>query len=152
MSDVVAREHDLLRLSGTAVVPMSVALSVAAGTIHAWVVPEHLHEYWLFGTFFIAVAIGQFVWAASVTAWPGRATYLLGALGSPLLIGVWAISRTVGLPFGPEPWEPEPAAGLDIACVLFEAGIVVAAGLAFHASHACIRSEPEDGPGVVSQP
>jgi hypothetical protein len=112
------------------VAALSALLSLVAAAIHAWVVPEHLHEYWLFGAFFIVVAAGQAIWAGSVARWPNRDTYLLGALGSAALIGLWAVSRTVGLPLGPEPWEPESAAALDVTCVVLEAGIIILAAIA----------------------
>jgi hypothetical protein len=122
-----------------AIAAFSALLSLGAAGIHAWVVPEHLHEYWLFGAFFIVVAAGQAVWAGSVTRWPNRNIYLLGAMVSVLLIGLWAVSRTVGLPLGPEPWEPEPAAGLDVTCFVLEAGIIVLAAITIYRSRIARR-------------
>ena len=122
------------------VAALSSLLSLGAAGIHAWVVPEHLHEYWVFGVFFLVVAAGQAIWAGSVARWPNRNTYLLGAIGSVLLIGLWAVSRTVGLPLGPEPWEPESAAALDVSCLGLEAGIIVLAAIAVYHSRIAQRS------------
>ena len=113
-----------------AAVALSAVASMGAAGIHAWVVPEHLREYWLFGAFFIAVSIGQLIWAAAVTRWPNRASFLVGAAGSALLIALWLVSRTFGLPLGPEHWEPEPTGVLDGTCVLLELALTAMAVLA----------------------
>jgi hypothetical protein len=123
MSDTKRRSaRDAARLDRLP--PTAAAMSAGAAILHSWVVPEHLREYWLFGCFFIAVAAGQLLWAGTVVRRPTRQVHAFGAVGSALLISIWAASRSTGLPVGPEPWMPEPAAVLDVSCAVLEAGII----------------------------
>jgi hypothetical protein len=43
------------------------------------------------------------------------------------LLALWALSRTAGLPIGPEAWEAEPAELLDVAAGVAEFGIILLA-------------------------
>src|SRR5262252_7914208 len=81
--------------------------TLAAGLIHLAVAPEHLREYVAFGIFFIAVGSAQIVLAVELASRPTRRLALLVAASSTMLIGLWSVSRTVGLPVGPHPGEPE---------------------------------------------
>lgn len=94
--------------------------SIAAGVIHAAVVPEHLEEEWIFGVFFIAVAGFQTGWAIRVLFRPSAILYEIGALGNGALIGIWVVSRTVGLPIGSDAWMLERVGTADITATLLE--------------------------------
>src|SRR5262249_2402142 len=83
---------------------------VGAGVIHAAVIPEHLDEWWAAGAFFVLLTIAEVGAAAAVLLrWRAARERTLYAVLTislvPLL--VWAVSRMVGLPFGPEAGEPE---------------------------------------------
>jgi hypothetical protein len=106
------------------------ASSIAAGVIHAAVVPEHLEEAWVFGVFFLLAAGFQFAWAIPVTFRPSAIAYATGALANGALIGIWIISRTAGVPIGPDAWMPEPAGALDIGATLLELVIGVGSVIA----------------------
>jgi hypothetical protein len=99
--------------------------SLAAGVIHVAVVPEHLKEDWVFGIFFILAGALQIVWAIPVFFGPSALAYVAGALGNGALIGIWVVSRTIGLPIGPEAWMPEPVRAPDITATLLELLLVV---------------------------
>ena len=99
--------------------------SAAAATIHFAVIDQHLAEYWLFGVFFVAVALAQLVWMVAVVSYPTRTVYIVGALGNGLIAMTWVISRTTGVPFGPEASEPEPVGIADVVSTAFELAIVV---------------------------
>lgn len=105
------------------------ALSALAAGIHAWVVPEHYEEYTLFGVFFAVVAVAQVGWALAVVRAPSPLLVTAGVALSAGLLVLWLLSRTVGLPIGPEPWEAEPAALLDAVAGVAELGIIVVAGV-----------------------
>ena len=94
--------------------------SIGAGVIHAAVVPEHLDEAWAFGGFFILAAGFQIGWAIPVVLRRSVSVYLTGALANGAMIGIWVVSRTIGLPIGPEPWMAEPAGTLDVAATCLE--------------------------------
>lgn len=100
--------------------------SAGAATIHFAVIAQHLEEYWLFGSFFIGVAILQLAWATVVLYLPSPAVYLAGLVGNAAVAATWVVSRTTGLPLGPESGEPEPVGVADTVATAFE--VLVAAG------------------------
>ena len=85
-------------------------------------IPEHLDEWLAAGVFFVALTLAEVAAAAAVLAWDRawRLPALVAAVvvsAGPLL--VWLVSRTVGLPFGPEAFEPEAVGVADVlSCVL----------------------------------
>jgi hypothetical protein len=98
-------------------------VSWAAAFVHAAVTTAHFDEYWLFGLFFVAVAILQGAWGAWIYKDPRPGRLWLGAVGNLLVVLVWTISRTVGLPLGPEAWHPEAIGFVDAMATLDEGGI-----------------------------
>lgn len=101
-----------------------VGLSAGAAVIHLSVIPEHLKEYWPFAVFFAGVAAFQAAWPVAVLTRPQRGLYGIGAVASAGLITLWALSRTTGLPLGPEPWHPEAASLPDLLAVALEIGLI----------------------------
>jgi hypothetical protein len=101
--------------------------SAGAATIHFAVIDQHFAEYWLFGVFFVAVALAQLGWVVAVVSNPTRTVYVVGALGNALIAVTWLISRTTGLPFGPGAGEPEPVGIADAVSTAFELAVVVGA-------------------------
>jgi hypothetical protein len=97
------------------------ALSMVAGCIHAVVAAPHFGEYWLFGALFVALAALQLAWGALVWERPSRGVYLAGLVLNLGVIAVWIVSRTVGLPLGPEAGSPEQLGALDFAASIIEA-------------------------------
>ena len=47
-----------------------------------------------------------------------------GAFGNGFIIAIWVVSRTVGLPFGPESGTPEPIEFIDALATTFQVLIV----------------------------
>ena len=106
------------------------SLSAVAAGIHAWVAPDHYEEYALFGLFFGALGFAQAVWGAAVLRRPTRLLNVAGIVLSAGLLALWALSRTAGVPIGPEAWEAEPAGLLDVAAGIAELGVIVVATMA----------------------
>jgi hypothetical protein len=106
------------------------ALSIVAGSIHAVAAAPHLREYWLFGTFFCAVALVQLGWGAWIYGRPSPVAFRAGIAVNLGVITVWIASRTVGLPLGSEHWRAETVGPLDLAATAAEA-LVVALCVAF---------------------
>jgi hypothetical protein len=123
MSASVQADRMVGRVAGSSIFPA--VLSVGAGVIHAAVVPEHLAEEWAFGAFFILAAAFQIAWAILVVVRPSAIVASIGAVANGAIIAVWALSRTIGLPIGPEAWMPEPVSTLDVAATLMELLLVV---------------------------
>jgi hypothetical protein len=125
-----------------------VALSAAAGLIHLWVAPEHFHEAWVIGTFFLLAGAGQLAFAVVLARGLGPSGLLVGVAANAGLIVLYVLSRTVTLPFLPAhdeghvehlpvagasgngvPIFPqsniEPVGILDMVCLLAELALVV---------------------------
>jgi hypothetical protein len=86
----------------------AVLFTLGAAAIHLAVAPAHVREYVPFGVFFLVVGGAQTAYAIELAVRPTRRLALLMATGSAGLVGLWVLSRTVGLPDGYyEPgWEP----------------------------------------------
>ena len=104
---------------------IAAALSLAAGAIHFAVVQSHLEQDVLEGMFFIGIAWFQLIWPQVylVTRRPWIAA--LGALVSAATIVLWVVSRTIGLPLGPTPWQPESIGTMDLFATGFEVALIL---------------------------
>ena len=107
------------------VMVIAALLSAGAGAIHAAVINEHLREWWLYGLFFAVSAAAQLVWSVLVLRRPSRPILIAGAVGNVAVVLTWLITRTTGLPFGPEPSTPEAFGWLDVVAASFEVLLVV---------------------------
>jgi len=94
---------------------------LGAAVIHAAVTPQHLTEWGAAGAFFIVLTLAEVAAAAAVLA-PGRLRVSALAVAAVVSAGpllVWTVSRTSGLPFGPEPFQPEAIGVADVlSCAL----------------------------------
>ena len=109
---------------GTLLLPLAFVGTIAAAGIHAAMFPPHLRERLLFGAFFLVCALFQLAWAERALRRPTPRWLVLGAVGNLTVVALWAVTRTVGLPFGLMP-TPEEVGAWDVACAAFE---LVAAG------------------------
>jgi hypothetical protein len=101
--------------------------SAAAATIHLAVVWPHANESLLLGVLFALAGAFQLAWAPLVLVRPSRRVLAAGAVVNAGIALAWAVSRTVGLPFGPEAWSPEPVGLADSAATIFELAIATGA-------------------------
>ena len=113
----------MLRLMLWAVVASTL---LGAAVIHAAQAPSHFAEWWAAGVTFVALAAAQALLGAAAAAAADRRVWLLAQAVSLAAIGLWAISRTVGLPVGPEAGESEPVGRADLVAVALEAATVLA--------------------------
>jgi hypothetical protein len=113
--------------------------SSGAAGIHASVCADHFHEFFAFGVFFVVAAALQAVWAVVICLRPTRAALLAGAVGNLFVVLLWAVSRTFGLPIGPEAWHPEAVSTLDVLASVLEVALVVGASVLL------TRDLPHDG-------
>jgi hypothetical protein len=101
-------------------------LVLVSSIIHSAQIAPHFEQYWLYGAFFAVAAIWQAIWAARIYGDPlNRRVLLTGIAGNAALIVVWAISRTAGVPIGPQGWHPEAVSPVDVLSKLDELGAVV---------------------------
>jgi hypothetical protein len=99
--------------------------SLGAAAIHFAVVPEHLEEWPAAGLFFVVLAIFQAAWAVAYLWRPSRWAIAVGILANLATAALWLVSRTIGLPFSPEPWVPEEIGLLDVVASALELFLVV---------------------------
>jgi hypothetical protein len=113
-------------------------LSVAAAAAHGSVSPEHFSEWWGYGLFFVVAATAQMVLGLALltdavnprdggprwrTWW--HALLWCGVVGNLLILALYAVTRTVGIPFfGPEAGVVEEVAGIDVVTSLLEVATV----------------------------
>lgn len=107
-------------------VALIAAASAAAGAIHFAFSPDHFTQAWTHGLFFALVAALQIAWAAVLIARPSRRMLLAGTL-QLVVVGVWIVSRTVGIPLGS---TPEPVGLPDTLASVLEVFCAVGGVLA----------------------
>jgi hypothetical protein len=107
------------------------ALSLIAGLIHLWVMPEHFEEWWGYGGFFLVAAAAQISYVPLLLLRPNRAVLVLGIVGNSAIILLYLLTRAVGVPlFGPEAGEVEGVGLIDVCATAAEVVIVIAIGAA----------------------
>lgn len=104
------------------------ALSFGVALIHGSVMVQHFREWWLFGLFFALACPLQLAWCFAAWRWPdNRRLLAAGAIANLLVACVWLVSRTTGLPFGPERLQAEAIGFKDVIATwdeLLLAGII----------------------------
>lgn len=120
-------------------VHLAAGLSVAAALIHVAAAPSHSRGYWLFVTLFLLTAVAQLAWGMAVWGRSGDRRLLLAGIVLNLgIVGFWVLSRTAGLPFGPDAGEPVTIHVHDVFATTNELAIAFAAGLALSRDEARI--------------
>src|SRR5256714_6770741 len=100
------------------------SLAAGAGLVHALAGEGHFSEWWGYGLFFLAVSICQFVGGAALLFWNDRRLYWTGIGGTAIVLLIWTISRTVGVPIGPDGAGPERIGMLDGISVALEVALI----------------------------
>jgi hypothetical protein len=107
---------------------LAAVLALTAGAEHLGQVGVHLAEGWPIAGFFVVVGVIQ-VAAAGLLLRPRlRPWFWFGIGGSATVIGIWVVSRTLGLPFV-EGGEPEPVGVADGLASLTEAWTIIVLGV-----------------------
>lgn len=89
-------------------------LSAVAGLVHVAVAPDHWAEWWGYGLFFLVVAGAQLAFALILLKRPARVWIAAGILGNALVVALYVVTRTVGIPVGPEAGAVEAVAAIDL--------------------------------------
>ena len=121
--------------------------SLGAGLVHSAVVREHWGFSVVHGAFFAVVALAQIGWGIAALArdrLPGARLVIAGNLA---VIALWTVSRTVGLPFGPEAGVREPVGVADLGSVALEL-VLVAAVVLYR--WGMVRGPRMSAPGLVA--
>jgi hypothetical protein len=104
-------------------------LAWGAGLIHVEAAIEHIQEYALYALFFALLAPMQFGWGIAVYRRASRKLLVIGAALSLGVVALWTMSRTSGLPIGPEPWQPEAVGPNDVVATADEIVLALLVGL-----------------------
>lgn len=120
-----------------------VGLSViVSGSAHGLVTQEHFQEWWGYGVFFLATAICLIGFGLALITdaidpryMPGdvnrlrRLMYAGGVVGIVSILGLYLVTRTAGIPFGPGSGSVESPAFIDLVAkaaeLLATTGLVV---------------------------
>jgi hypothetical protein len=103
---------------------LAAALSLGAAAIHFGVIGDHFAEYPPYGVAFAALAWFQVGWALAYLAASAWRVAAIGAVVNAGAIAVWMLSRTVGMPIGPEPGALEPIGPLDLLATAMELALI----------------------------
>ena len=122
-SALVAAAPPALPYAARTLLPAAFVASTAAAGVHAAMAPSHLQHQLAAGLFFLASAAFQVGWAAALVVGVTHRAAAAGAAANLAFVGLWAVSRTVGVPglVGVEPVGP-----WDLACVAWELVLVAA--------------------------
>jgi hypothetical protein len=94
--------------------------TIGAGLVHGAVAPEHFSEWWAFGAFFVALAAFQVLWGVFAVERIGRRAVDAAIVLNVATALLWAWTRLVGLPLGPEPGEREAVGAADVLTTAME--------------------------------
>jgi hypothetical protein len=111
-------------------IAIAASLSLGAAAIHFAAIESHFDEFAPYGFAFIGLAWFQAIWAQVYLLRPGRRAALIGAAVNVGVVGVWLISRAVGLPFGPEAGVPQAVGFPDLLATSFEMVLIGVLGTA----------------------
>jgi hypothetical protein len=104
-------------------------LVVGAALIHVEAAVDHLSEYALYAVFFALLAPVQFAWGVALYRRPSRRLLLAGGVFNAAIVALWIVSRTSGLPIGPEHWKPEAIGPIDSIASADELVLALLVGL-----------------------
>ena len=113
---------------------LAACLLGAAAVVHLGYAPHHLADDWAHGWFFVLVGVAELALGALVLARPRRWVWAATIVLNVGIVATWTVSRTVGLPFGPQDLRSEGASAPDITCVVLEVAVIAVAVLALFAS------------------
>jgi hypothetical protein len=107
--------------------PLVALAGVGAAGVHFVVMPEHFEEATIYGLFFACAATAQLLYSAWLLVRPSRALLTVGAIGNLAIVGLWLVTRLVGIPLGPGAGTTEEFGGLDLLASAFELTVAIGA-------------------------
>ena len=103
---------------------VAILSGVAAG-IHLGVAPQHFGEWWGYGTFFVLAAVGECALIALLALRPRAWVVQAGIWASLATMLMYLVSRTAGIPLGPQAGVVEPVELQGLAATAAEGALVV---------------------------
>ena len=116
---------------------LACGLSWAAAIIHVKASLDHFDRSTLEAVLFELAACAQLVWGIAVYRGAGRGVLVAGVAGNLAIAAVWVLSRTIGLPIGPTPGDPEAVGLIDTVASCDE--LLLSALVGLHLAGASLR-------------
>lgn len=109
-------------------------LAGSLGIIHMLATPLYFDQWLGYGVFFITVAVLQVMYSMTLAVNPPHRVFLwLGIIGNGLIVALWVVTRTVGIPFfGPMAGEVLPIGLLDGLAQILEVTQIVHLAVLLH--------------------
>jgi len=104
-------------------------LTGAAGLGHLSAARDH-PAHWHLGAFFVVLAIGQISWSSALFWRPSFLLLRAGLIGNAVVVAIWALSRTTGLPWIEGATAAEGVGVKDAVTTFLELLAIGAIGLA----------------------
>ena len=101
------------------------AASVGAGAVHLVHAPAHLGEYLPLGIGFVAAGVLQVLLGLTMVLRGSARVLLASSAVSGAVVVAYVVSRTTGLPFGPEAFQAEALSTADVLCFALEVPVVL---------------------------
>lgn len=115
---------------------------IVSGSAHGLVTQDHFQEWWGYGVFFLVTSICLIGFGLALITdaidpryMPGdvnrvrQVMYAVGAIGNVSILGLYLLTRTVGIPLGPGSGSVESVGVIDVVAkaaeLLAVAGLVV---------------------------
>ncbi|PRC44674.1 hypothetical protein C6A85_99040, partial [Mycobacterium sp. ITM-2017-0098] len=114
---------------------LSALASLGAAIIHFAVAPAHWQEWIPSGLFFVSLALFQLLWAAMAFSRLTTPVLITGVMINVGVIGIWAVSRIAGSPFGPHAGTAEVVKAADLCALLLQVYVVMGAAWVWHRGH-----------------
>lgn len=102
------------------------ALSIVTGIIHVGIAANDFQLSPSFTPLIAMFAAFQLGWGGLAVLRPSRGALIWGAAVNAAIVALWIMSRTVGMPIGPQPWVPEPVGVVDAIAAVAESVVVLA--------------------------
>jgi hypothetical protein len=100
-------------------------LSLEAALIHVWYIPESFMEWWGYGFFFLACAVGQALYGPVLMLRPTQLVIQVGIWANAGVIALYVLTRVWGVPLGPHAEAVEAVGIFDLMSVAAEVGVVI---------------------------
>jgi hypothetical protein len=105
---------------------LAAALSLAAGYVHFAYADSHFEQWWAYGLFFVAAGNLQILLAILLVWRPRPWLPIAGIVGNLVVVALYVITRTDGIPIGPHARVVEDAGTLDWATTAAQVAIIAA--------------------------
>jgi hypothetical protein len=100
-------------------------LCLEAALIHVWYIPESFMEWWGYGDFFLACAVGQSVYGPVLILRPTQQVIQIGIWANAGVVALYVLTRVWGVPLGPHAGAVEAVGIFDLMSVAAEVGVVI---------------------------